>query len=50
MTRDAIAAARCLASTAVKNATISASQTSAWRPRPAAISAEPRVTARTPTG
>ena len=50
MTRDATAAARCLASTAVKKATISASQIRcAWLAMPGQIAAA-RVTASTPTG
>ena len=50
MTRDATAAARCLACTAVKNATISAIQTGpCWLATPGQI-ATARVTASTPTG
>ena len=50
MTREATAAARCLACTAVKNATISAIQiTRAWLAIPGQI-ATARVTASTPTG
>ena len=50
MTREATAAARCLACTAVKNATISAIQiTRAWLSAPGQI-ATARVTASTPTG
>ena len=49
MTREAMAAARLRASTAVKKATISANQTAPALSRDA-ISAEARVMARTATG